>query len=350
MPEVRVLGDARSFGQSLVSDLREAHALSVAVAFAKQSALPVVDIEEWCGEGHNVRFLAGTDFALTELELLRRLEMTRRAQCRIYHSIGPQVFHPKLYILECRRSRIVYIGSSNFTRGGFADNLEVNVRLESTTDSPEIDGARQVFDGLFDGEFSTPISPEFESGYRELQETMRLALANPMSPDAAERFRERQSSFLGRYRARVAVKRWLLVVNPENYAICMRERLWGRQQEREARSYTPGDVFFFHVTGGRGIAAFGIFTGAPFRDLRPLWAPNERGSFPWRIRLMPLAELRAGLPTRQLLEPLRSGAPRNWFNGFIQQSHELATDDFEALHAAFESALRGERQRLGTAG
>ena len=309
-----------------------------------------MDVEEWCVPGRQVRFLAGTNFALTELQLLRRLELTQQAQCRIYHSIGPQIFHPKLYILERDRSRVVYVGSSNFTRGGLADNVEANIRVEAPVGSPEVDDARRLFDGLFEGEFSTPISPEFESGYRELQDTMRMALANPMAPDAAERFRERELLFLGQYRARVAVKRWLLVVNPENYAICMRERIWGRQQEPEVKGYTPGDVFFFHVTGGRGIAAFGIFTGTPFRDHRQLWAPNDRGDFPWRIRLMPLGELRTGLPTREILEPLRVHAPRNWFHGFIQQSHELVRQDFEVLHSEFERALRRERQGYGLAG
>jgi HKD family nuclease len=349
MPEVRVLADAKKFGQSLSADLREAKSLAVAVAFAKESALPVVDVEEWCRPDRDLRFLAGTNYALTELELLRRLEM-QQAQCRIYHSIGRQTFHPKLYIIERDRSRIVYIGSSNFTHGGLAENVEVNVRIEGAVGTAEVDEARQVFDGMFDGEFSTPISPEFESGYRELQEAMRVALASPLAPDAAERFRVRESLFLGRYRGRVAVRRWLLVVSPENYEVCMRERLWGRQHEHEVRGYSPGDILFFHVTGGRGVAAFGIFTGAPFFDPRPLWVASKRGIFPWRIRLMPLGELRTGLPTREALEPLRMGAPRNWFHGFIQQSHELAREDFDAIYGEFERALRAAPSRFGLAG
>ena len=276
--------------------------------------------------------------------------MTNQADCRIYHSIGQQIFHPKLYIIERDHSRIVYVGSSNFTRGGLAENVEVNARVEGRIGSPEVDDAQSLFDGLFDGEFSAPISPDLESGYRQLQETLRAMQANPMAPEAAARFRERESLLLGQYRARVAVRRWLLVVSPENYALCMRERMWGRQQEREVRAYTPGDVFFFHVTGSRGISAFGIFTGVPFRDSRRVWAPDRRGEFPWRIRLMPLAELRAGIPTRDVLAPLRVGAPTRWFNGFIQQSHELAPEDFEALHAAFQQALQTERAGYGVAG
>lgn len=349
MLTVDVFGDARAFGQKLFADLQDAERVSIAVAFAKQTALPVVDLEAWCYAGKPLRFLAGTDYALTELQLLRRLEMTARAECRIYHSFGSPIFHPKLYVLERRQNRVVYVGSSNFTRGGLSTNVEVNVRLEAPLGTPEVDRAKQLFDEMFDGEFATPILPEFESGYRELQATMQAAASPVGLPEASERFRIAEGLFLGRYRARVAVRRWLLVLTPQNYEICMRRRVWGRQQEHEAKSYSPGDIFFFHVTGGRGIAAVGIFTGAPFYDPHDLWPPDRRGNFPWRIRLLPLGELRTGIPTRQVLEPLRAEAPGNWFQGFIQQSHELTSPDFDALYQAFERAMRIERLGFGAA-
>ncbi|EYF03841.1 Hypothetical protein CAP_5105 [Chondromyces apiculatus DSM 436] len=48
-----------------------------------------------------------------------------------------------------------------------------------------------------------------------------------------------------------------------------------------------------------------------------------------------------------MLEPLRPGAKKNWFKGFIQSSHTLKQDDFEALKKAFEEALRVEQALLG---
>jgi hypothetical protein len=134
-----------------------------------------------------------------------------------------------------------------------------------------------------------------------------------------------------------------------NFEVCMREGVWGRQHEREIRGYSPGDVLLFHVTGGRGIAAIGMFSGEPFHDARPLWLPDKRGVFPWRIRLVSLGELRNGISTRDILAPLRLGAPRNWFHGFIQQSHELAPGDFEVLWSEVERAVRRERLGVGLA-
>ncbi|MBX3270876.1 MAG: hypothetical protein KF729_11490 [Sandaracinaceae bacterium] len=57
---------------------------------------------------------------------------------------------------------------------------------------------------------------------------------------------------------------------------------------------------------------------------------------------MPLGELRVGIPTRATLEPLRPGAPKNWFHGFIQQSHSLEPTDFDTIRAAFEAAVRAD--------
>jgi len=57
----------------------------------------------------------------------------------------------------------------------------------------------------------------------------------------------------------------------------------------------------------------------------------------------PLGELRNGIPTKEVLVPLRKGAPAHWFHGFIQTSHALDAGDFQALQKAFEGALRVER-------
>jgi hypothetical protein len=54
-------------------------------------------------------------------------------------------------------------------------------------------------------------------------------------------------------------------------------------------------------------------------------------------------ELRTGIDTKTVLLARRPGAPKHWFNGFIQASHSLDAEDFEALRRAFEGALRVER-------
>jgi HKD family nuclease len=84
--DTRLIQGGKPFGDALLADLVGARDLAIAVAFAKESVLAAVDIEEWCRPGRRLRLLAGTDFAFTELELLRRLELTGQAHCRIFHS------------------------------------------------------------------------------------------------------------------------------------------------------------------------------------------------------------------------------------------------------------------------
>lgn len=96
--QARVLGDGAAFGRALRRDLSETRHLSAAVAFAKQSGLAELDLESWSRPDRNLRFLAGTNFFLTELALLRRLEKRPGAECRIFHTLGRgRVFHPGLF-------------------------------------------------------------------------------------------------------------------------------------------------------------------------------------------------------------------------------------------------------------
>jgi HKD family nuclease len=343
--EAQILGDGGAFGRSLQRDLAGARGLQVAVAFAKESGLAAVDVESWCREGRTLQVLAGTDFFLTELELLRRLERRPSAECRVFHTVGKvRAFHPKLYLLDRGDRRVVYVGSSNFTRGGLAENIEANVRLEGPAEAPEIRDAASLFDGLFHGEYATAIRDEFAQRYREMQLAQRALQEYPAVADRRDALLAAERMLLGAYRAQQeASKRWLLVTSPENFAATMRRGVWARQSEKEIVTYTRGDVFFFHVKGGRGIAAFGMFTGLPYRDEEPVEGGEPGRALPWRIAIEPLGELRHGIDTKQVLAPLRPGAPDRWFSGFVQQSHSLDPADFAALSRAFEAALRAER-------
>ncbi len=339
---VEILDGTRSLASRLEEDLSRASVARVAVAFAKQSALKEVGLEDWCRSGRRLELIAGTDFALTELELLRRMEATEHADCRVFHSLAGRAFHPKMYLFDQGDRHVAYVGSSNFTSGGLRHNVEANVRLSGAPGSPELEQAAHYFRTLYDGEFATPVDPEFARRYEELQEARRQALRGLDVGGSERRAKEFERILLGAHRSRVASKRWLLVVTPENYALCMRHLTWGEQREGDARGYAPGDVFVFHVTNGRGVAAIGMFTGEPFYDDAPIWKAMDKGSFPWRVSFVPLGELRTGISTKEILVARRPDAPKRWFNGFIQASHSLDHGDFEALRAAFESAQRLE--------
>jgi HKD family nuclease len=341
---VELLSVERRIGERLERDLERGGKLSVAVAYAKESALAALDLERWSADkAHGLRLLAGTDFGLTELGLLRRLESGPDASCRVFHRLAGVNFHPKLYVVDQGDRRIAYVGSSNLTRGGLLTNIEANVRLEGPRDAPELQEAGALFEQLFGSEFATPLTAEFEARYTELQQQYRAAQTRYPEQHATEQFHLAEALLVGQYRATAANRRQLLVVTPENFALCMRHGTWGHQHEGDIRAYRAGDVFFFHITGGRGVAAMGMFTGLPYYDSGAIWQNMGRGSFPWRMKFVVLGELRTGIDTKAVLLARRPGAPKHWFNGFIQASHSLDGEDFEALRRAFEGALRVER-------
>lgn len=344
---VRILDSAEETRQALVHDLDDARSVSIAVAFAKSSAWKAVDLQEWCAGGRALRLVAGTDFELTDLDVLRDLGARPNTHCKVMHSSATSagVFHPKLYLIERERSVVAFVGSSNLTFGGLHANVEANVRVEGAASAQPIRDALRAFESYFSHELATELSPGFAERYDELRaiRARSAGVAYQAETTARQQLRVAENLLLAEYRGRVAARRWLLVTTPANFAVCMRTGTWGRQNEREARAYARGDVFFFHVTGRGEIAAMGMFTGEPYHDENPLWRDmDRRGAFPWRVRFIPLGELRVGIPTRATLAPLRPGAPKRWFNGFIQQSHSLESADFDALRTAFESALRSD--------
>ena len=339
--DVNIFGAPGDMGRRLAADLANARSASVAVAFAKQSALREVDFDGWCRDGGSLKLVAGTDFAITELELVRRLDAHESASCHVYNTLGHQAFHPKLYVLDGGQSRVAYVTSANLTGGAMRSNVEASVRLEGPADAPELVQAVQLFSSYFESEFSTPLTPEFAARYDELQHARQEALRGTRGAEDALLAASRL--LLAQHRGVAARQRHMLVVSPGYYKICMRTGIWGRRHEHQIRDYAPGDLFVFYVTKGRGVPAIGMFTGPPWYDTQPLWEDLDgRPGFPWRIRFAILGKLDTGVDARQILEPLRVNPRRNWISGYAAKSRVLPAQEFDALRRAFEVEYRAE--------
>ncbi len=110
-----------------------------AVAFLKYSGIEVIEpwLDDFLQRKGDAEFLVGLDFYTTEGKALRFLLDKQRAssgQCRLFCFSAPEdktdAYHPKLYLFKGHGKIKAVVGSSNLTRGGLRNNVEINVVVE----------------------------------------------------------------------------------------------------------------------------------------------------------------------------------------------------------------------------
>lgn len=71
----------------------------------------------------------GSDYEAVE-EVLAKLKDQPTANVYLYHEVG-RTFHPKVYLFSNTSTQraLVFIGSANWSEGGFGQNVEANVLL-----------------------------------------------------------------------------------------------------------------------------------------------------------------------------------------------------------------------------
>jgi len=345
MATIELLRHGREMGARLAEDLGQAQRLCVAVASAEASALSHLDLVGFVRRGGELRLVTGTDGYATESEFFRRIEGFGGARCRIYHALRGAAFHPRLYVLDKGERRVAYVGSSDLGAGGLLLDVVVNVRIEGQASESELERPMRIFEELFWSELALPAPSPFEDEYESLRSARKSALLRAPDPALEERLSAAIARRIGEERGRAAARRHLLVVTPKNYALCLATKSFGRKKQVELERYGRGDPFFFHVTGrGKGLRAMGMFVGEVYRDEGAPFRAMDGGAQPFRRKFILLGELAKEIRTRPILESLRPRAPKHWFNGFVQDSHSLSNEDFEALRTAFVKALAEEQR------
>lgn len=136
----------------LTKQFSAAQSADVHVAYLRSSGVKLLEpeLQYFLRKDHTLRVLAGGDFGLTEPEALRQLREWG-AQVRIYASADVAGFHPKSYRFHRADGRVaLVVGSSNFSRGGLADNLELNLMLVLDQAHPVVQQAVSIFERLWD--------------------------------------------------------------------------------------------------------------------------------------------------------------------------------------------------------
>lgn len=344
MATIELLRNGREMGERLADDLVGAQRLCVAVSRAESSVLSVLDLVGFVKRGGELLLLAGTDGYGTETALLRKLDGYPGARCRIHHTFTGIGFQPCLYVIDKPKRRTVYVGSSNLTADALKLDVTLNVRIDGDPTDQELERPMRLFEEFFWSELSLPMGEAFLDEYEALRTSYRQAIEGRSDKPKEEQLGWAVARRLGEHRGREAAARHLLVVTPKNFSVCLATKSFGRRRQAELERYAKGDPFFFHVTGrGRGLRAMGMFVGEAYRDENVIFRAMDGGAQLFRKNFVILGELKKEISTRAVLESLRKGAPKNWFNGFVQDSHRLSMIDFETLQTAFWRVFGKER-------
>jgi HKD family nuclease len=118
--------------------------LRMAVAFAKMSGYQLIknSLDSFIRKNGRATILIGLDFHTTDPSVLRELSnyFVIKESFELYCLSGnvnqTATYHPKLYIFSQSNDKTTaIIGSSNLTRGGLENNVEINIEIK--TDSFE---------------------------------------------------------------------------------------------------------------------------------------------------------------------------------------------------------------------
>ncbi|MBE0576221.1 MAG: DUF3427 domain-containing protein [Desulfuromonadales bacterium] len=196
-------GQNNPFLPSLLSGIRNATEIDLAVAFIKATGLRLLfaDLKEAIDPSEEslrpparLRIITSDYLDVTDPEALRSLMLLqeRGAQVRIYESAGSS-FHMKAYIFVRQAGEKVahgtaFVGSSNISRQALQDGLEWNYRIDTSGPVESLDHSgfaeiRSRFEELFAEARAVPLTYSWIDAY----EQRRRLSPMPVAPGSNER-------------------------------------------------------------------------------------------------------------------------------------------------------------------
>lgn len=162
-------------GEALRAAIRHASDVRIAVAFVSKDGVSILldALRRAAERGACLEFVVGLDGHATEPQAVSALwelaEDYETASLWGWDAIGARAtFHPKLYIVRRGRQATCLIGSSNLTRGGLADNVEVNVLCRGSDDDEMVSQAYQSYLRIKRDGAARRLDAEVLSHYEEL--------------------------------------------------------------------------------------------------------------------------------------------------------------------------------------
>jgi superfamily II DNA or RNA helicase/HKD family nuclease len=165
--------------------------IAISVSFLRFSGLGLVidEIREFLRRNGRLRLLTSTYMGVTQPDALRVLLGIGGLECKLHVSsmpgLPPTGFHTKMFVFS-GHSEECWVGSSNFTKGGLAENIEANLRHAG---SEEVGHVRRTFDLLWSRRDSLPLSEKLIDAYQRSLPSGPATAAIPspiqLEPDGA---------------------------------------------------------------------------------------------------------------------------------------------------------------------
>lgn len=195
-----VTGGANDPLLPLIRDaINSADEIELAVAFIKSSGLELLfpALQEAVVErGAKLTLLTSDYLDVTDSQALRDLMLLadRGADTRVFQTSGNDSFHLKAYIFVRRHSEngldgVAFVGSSNISRPALTDGIEWNYRVQSDTNSGDVEGFHEIraeFARLLTHPAVTSLTYEWIADY-ELRRTLIVPAVAPGATDPESR-------------------------------------------------------------------------------------------------------------------------------------------------------------------
>ncbi len=202
MVQTTVIDNANHpLGEILNRELLIANEFHAASAFFNSGGLDIIKpgIERILENNGSVHIVHGADFRITDSMAIQGLvELKTRYQNMSYFvhcdwwMATRHSFHPKLYIATPDHQKYcAIIGSSNLTRGGMSENIEVNTVIRGNLSEKSVSQCLDIFQSIYDSVPLLQPDMSFVESYDRLRQSAdRLSPRQDPPPELADEYQK----------------------------------------------------------------------------------------------------------------------------------------------------------------
>lgn len=222
---ILIAGAPSSF--DLMRSLQTASSIWIVSAFAHKSGWKLIR-DSLLKSSAELTLISGLNFCQTEPAVLRDWisNRFRRRGAKSFLYIGPETFHPKIFIVKKQSEMFALVGSGNLSAGGLRDNIECFAYVKKSSAISEI--ISWLNDIIGDQKCCIPLTAEYINAYEP-----RFKKASRARKDLHRRAKEARQKVTSVHRANM--KNWRRAVTEAKKYFRSREFDWYHDQKREAR-------------------------------------------------------------------------------------------------------------------